>query len=70
MSTIINNPSGTGEDGSSGSSVAIVAIVILLIAAGILFFVYGLPAIKNMKTATPSTTNIQVEIPATSPQQQ
>lgn len=49
MATIINNPdSGTSDNASGGAGMLIGAIVLILIL--IIFFVYGLPAIRGSST--------------------
>jgi hypothetical protein len=67
MSTIINTPPNMTTDDSASSSVAVVAIVLILAVAGVLFVMYGLPAIQNNTTETPGTTNINVELPSVTP---
>lgn len=42
MATVVNNP-GTGD---SGSGMGVMAVVVLVIVA-LLFFVYGLPALRT-----------------------
>lgn len=55
MATIINNPSTE----SSGSGVGTVVAIIILVLAIMLFFLYGLPAIRGANKGNNSTT-IQV----------
>ncbi len=43
MATIINNPDSSGSDGGVG----LILGVILTLVVIILFFMYGLPAIRN-----------------------
>ena len=51
MATIINNPdSGTSGDSSGGMGFLIGTIVLILVL--ILFFVYGLPAIRGTNSST------------------
>jgi len=47
MATIINNPSGGGD----GSGLGVVVGILVGIVVVIIFFVYGLPAIRNRGTA-------------------
>ena len=61
MTTVINNP-GNGEDSSGGIGV-IVSVIILLIA-GALFFVYGLPMMRNSETPKENSIDINVKLPA------
>ncbi len=57
MTTIIN-PSNGGDNGSGANALWGVLIAIILI---ILFFVYGLPAIRGADTDnTPDTINVDV----------
>ncbi len=64
MATIINNPPSSSPTESADSAVAIVISLLVLLTIVILFFVYGLPAIRNSNT-TPSgsTTNLNVTLP-------
>ena len=55
MTTIINTPQ-PANDQSSGMGV-IVGFVVLIVL-GLLFFVYGLPAIRQMSVGTP-----QINVP-------
>lgn len=63
MTTVINTPGNTTDD-SGSNLVAVLILVIVIIAAAVLFFVYGLPMIKNYQNPT-STTNINVTTPTT-----
>ncbi len=69
MTTVVNNP-GTSSD--SGSGVGIMVAVVLLVLA-LLFFVYGLPAIRRSgipasNSNSGGTTN--VNLPDTKPDAQ
>lgn len=55
MTTIVNNPPAPKE--SEGGMGMIMGLIVLLVMA-YLFFVYGLPAIRQMQPATP-----QINIP-------
>ena len=58
MTTVINTPSnGDGSDGAIGMIVGIILVVVVVI----LFFVYGLPAIRN-SDSTPKTDNIDIKV--------
>jgi len=57
MTTIINTPQPAGD--SSGGMGMIIGLVVLVVF-GFLFFVYGLPAIRQMKLGSP-----QINIPST-----
>ena len=62
MPTVINNPSTT-ED--SGSNLVLGIILVIVILGGLaLFFIYGLPMIQNNANQNPTTTNINVTVPA------
>jgi hypothetical protein len=64
MPTIINNPPSTGGTESS----ALVLILSIAVAAGliVLFFVYGLPAIRGTADAPKNdTVNVNVTSPLT-----
>ena len=47
MATIINNPPASNDSGGGMGMIIGLAVVIILV---ILFFVYGLPALKQMQT--------------------
>ena len=51
--TIINNPPG-----DSGGGLGMIVGLVILLVLGYLFWVYGLPAIKNMQVGTP-----QINVP-------
>lgn len=66
MATIINNPSSEG-----GDSAGVIVAVVLLIVLGGLFFVYGLPMLRNNPQADnqntvqiPDKIDINVEAPS------
>lgn len=56
MATIVNNP--PASDNSGGPMGMILGLIALVVVA-YLFFVYGLPAIKNTQLGTP-----QINIPS------
>lgn len=58
MATIINNPDSGGDNSSGGMGMVIGAIVLVLIL--ILFFVYGLPALRGNSGSDNGT---QVNVP-------
>lgn len=61
MTTVINNP-GNGEGSDSSASVLVVFIVLLI--AIVLFFIYGLPAIRDDRnTPQNSSLDINVKLP-------
>jgi hypothetical protein len=55
MTTIVNNPPSSND--SNGTMGMFIGVITLMIA-GYLFFIYGLPAIKNMQYGNP-----QINIP-------
>jgi hypothetical protein len=64
MTTVINNP-GNGDD-SSGVAGMIIGVVVLMLI-GALFFIYGLPLIRNGINNTPSKSiDINVKLPVDS----
>ena len=58
MTTIVNTPS-SGESSNSGLGLVFGVILALILVA--LFFIYGLPAIRN-NNAVPQNGNIDVNI--------
>ncbi|MDP3799805.1 MAG: hypothetical protein Q8Q90_00020 [bacterium] len=48
MATIINNPDGSGGDGGGGLVLGVVLTLVIVV----LFFVYGLPALRNNNSGT------------------
>jgi hypothetical protein len=59
MTTIVNTPS-SGESSDSGLGLIIGAVVAILLIA--LFFVYGLPALRQNNNQSGSTNTIVVPI--------
>ncbi|OGI68017.1 hypothetical protein A2738_00380 [Candidatus Nomurabacteria bacterium RIFCSPHIGHO2_01_FULL_42_15] len=57
MATVINNPSG---ENSSGWGMVIGIILVVLVV--LLFFVYGLPALRNNSAAPAQQDDINVDI--------
>ena len=60
MTTVINNPN-SGE--SADSVTGFIAVIILLIVLVALFFMYGLPVMRNTETAKEDKININVTLP-------
>lgn len=67
MVTVVNSP-GPGETESSG--VGLVIGVLLAIVVIVLFFIYGLPALRTSQTqnqtpqnTSPGGSNIQINVP-------
>jgi hypothetical protein len=68
MTTVINNPGGTANDGGNGMGVLIAVIVLIVIVA--LFFVFGLPYLRagarpsgGTNVTVPDKINVDVNIP-------
>ncbi len=68
MATIINTPPAAPSDGGSGAMGMIVGLVLVLVV-GLLFFVYGLPAMRGTQNANNDNSptinvpdKIQVEV--------
>jgi len=55
MTTIVNNPAPASDNGSSGLIIGIFVLIVL----GLLFFYFGLPAIRRMGSIQP-----QINIPS------
>ena len=53
MTTIVNNPPAEKE---SGGPIGLIIGLIVLLVCVYLFFMYGLPAIQNMKLGAPQIT--------------
>jgi hypothetical protein len=56
MTTIINTPQPNND--SNSGMVMIIGLVVLVVF-GLLFFVYGIPALRNMRLGTP-----QINVPS------
>lgn len=66
MATIVNNPG----NGDSGSGMGMIVAVIVLLAVVLLFFVYGLPAIRQAGSPqinVPSEIDVNVTTPDSQP---
>ena len=60
MTTVINTPSN-GESTGSGFVIGVVLILVIILG---LFFIYGLPAIRNNNNnAQPKSVDINVKLP-------
>ncbi len=59
MSTIIDTPAGESDSG-----LGLITGLVIAVVAVVAFFLYGLPAIRNMSQEQPSTTSINVQMPA------
>ena len=55
MTTIVNSPTPSSDNGNSGMIIGIFVLIIL----GLLFFYFGLPALKQMGSVQP-----QINIPS------
>jgi hypothetical protein len=59
MATVINNPSGNSDNSGTGVIIGVIVAIILII----LFFVYGLPALRG--GASPSNSlDVNVDLPS------
>ena len=54
MTTIVNSPAPANDNGGSGLLIGLFVVIVL----GLIFFYFGLPAIKKIGTATP-----QINVP-------
>ena len=57
MTTIINTPPTSSNE--SGGNTGMIIGLIVLVVFGYLFFVYGLPAVQQMRVGTP-----QINVPS------
>ena len=65
MTTVINNPGNS--EGSDSSVGMILGVIVFLVVVG-LFFVYGLPAIRNSRVTPPNgNIDINVKLPTPTP---
>lgn len=55
MTTIVNTPPASKD---SGGNMGMIIGLLILVVGGYLFFVYGLPALRNMQLGAP-----QINIP-------
>lgn len=61
MTTIINNPSDKSEEGMGiGMIIGLLVVAVLVIV----FFMYGIPALKGDKGEKGATGTIQIQLPA------
>jgi ABC-type transport system involved in cytochrome c biogenesis permease subunit len=60
MPTVINNPSNS--EGSGTNLVTGVTFTIVILAAIVLFFMYGLPMIRNISNSTPTPANSDINV--------
>lgn len=58
MTTIVNSPPG-----ESGSVITLILGIVVTAVAVVLFFMYGLPAIRSMSAQQAEPTTINVELP-------
>lgn len=57
MTTVVNNPSPQND---SGGGVGMIVGLIVLLVFGYLFFIYGIPALQQMRLGSP-----QIVVPST-----
>jgi hypothetical protein len=69
MATIINNPAGAPER-TSESHVSMVFVLLVLLIAGVLFYMYGLPGRQvndGMNINVPDSVDVNVRTPDVTP---
>jgi len=59
MTTIVNNPAPS-SDNDKGGGIGLVITIFILIVIGLLFFYFGLPAIKKIGSGQITTPQIIV----------
>lgn len=62
MPTVINNP-GQGDGGSGMGSGLVIGIAIVILIGLVVFFVYGMPALRGGQQNPSDNINIQVPNP-------
>ncbi len=55
MTTVINTPQPNND---SNSGMGMIIGLVVLVVFGLLFFIYGIPALRNMRLGTP-----QINVP-------
>lgn len=61
MTTVINNPGdGSGEGAGAGVVLGVLIAIIIIV----LFFVYGLPALRNQVPKDDNSIDVNVTLPA------
>lgn len=56
MTTVVNNPQPSND---SGGGISMIIGIILLLIVGYVFFMYGIPAFRQMQSGSP-----QINIPS------
>lgn len=59
MTTIVNSPNPSNDNGNGGLIIGIFALIIF----GLLFFYYGIPALKNLGPAQVNIPAPQINVP-------
>lgn len=59
MTTVVNNPGGSGE----GAGLGLVAGIIISIAVVALFFVFALPAIRGNQAPKDDSIDVNIKLP-------
>lgn len=59
MTTVVNNPAGSGE----GAGLGLIAGIIISIAVVALFFVFALPAIRDNQAPKDGSIDVNVKLP-------
>jgi hypothetical protein len=69
MTTIINNPNKETEARGSDSNAGVIAVLLVLIVAGILFYLYGVPGrdTGGVNVTVPESVDVNVRTPDVTP---
>ena len=62
MTTIVNNPAPSNDSGGGMGNIIGLVFLIVLLVAGYLFFIYGIPAIRQMQLGGSPQINVPSEI--------
>lgn len=65
MPTIINNPPNQGSN--EGLGIGLVVGLLIVAFAGVLFFIYGLPALRTTGEDKPTVQKIEIQVPSPTP---
>ena len=62
MTTIVNTPAAAPQSNGSDNSFGWVLVLLIILAMGVLFFIYGLPMLRRATTATQVNVPDKVDI--------
>lgn len=62
MTTIINTPAPASSSDSSNGGVGLIVGIFLIIVLGAGFYIFGLPAIRQMKSSSMPQINVPSQI--------